>query len=494
MTRRRISVQWTPPQREGAVAFRVDDAFFESVEKVRTFPTPPGPPDAPSAREFFNRVIRTYGAPAVKGAKNPKEDAIGLLQLAAEIEHSLMVQYLYAAASVLPVGGSDARSKIMSVAVQEMGHLISVQNLLLLIGGPDAMHFGRDAIRAKSPQNPIPLALEPVSATALAKFIVAEMPAHIEDEELRKRVDALKKIAHDETGTTPHRVGALYAKLFWLFQPNDDPTPPMELEPNPNDGLRPGWHLAPEDFTDAAVITDFEATRGDWVTSSVPGFMLSTVASAQEALALIAAISTQGEGLGDAHDSHFYEFLELLDALGQLQITSLPVNPVARTAPAPDAGKTTPIHSPYAKLWAELFDIRYNMLLLDLWHAVSTTSSSPKRLPLIALAFANMKLLWQISEQLLLIRQLHEALDSAPPFGLQYEDLPDTEELRWRRHELLLGLEAEIIREIRNSPEFQDCSPGECEILDFDGNIRLGNIEQSDAVRRTLIPPTSPPS
>jgi len=35
--------------------------------------------------------------------------------------------------------------------------------------------------------------------------------------------------------------------------------------------------------------------------------------------------------------------------------------------------------------------------------------------------------------------------------------------------------------------EFQDCSSGECEILDFDGNNHLGNIELSDVERRALI-------
>jgi hypothetical protein len=493
MARRRVSVQWTPPPQEATTAFSVDESVFESLNKTHAAPTPSGSP-VPAPSNIFNRIVRKYGTPRVEGAKSPKEDAIGLLQLAAEIEHSLMVQYLYAAASVRPGTGVSARNKVLGVAVQEMGHLMAVQNLLLLVGGPDALHFGRDGIRAGSANNPIPLVLEPVSATALAKFIVAEMPATIGDDALRQRVEGLMKIAEKSAGTTPHRVGALYAKLFWLFQPDDRLTPPLNLVPDEEHGLFAGWHLDPKDFTGPAVIAEFQATRGEWVKSSVPRFILSTVASTQDALDLIATVSEQGEGLGDAQDSHFYEFLELLDDLGTLPITTLPVNPVARSAPAPDAGTTAPIQSPYAKLWAELFDVRYNLLLLDLWHAASTPTSSPKRRALIALAFANMGFVWQISEQLLQIRETHQALDAAPPFGLKYEDLPGEEVLRWQRHALLIGAQAEILREIRSSPEFQDCSGGQCEILDFDGNIRLGNIEQSDAARRALIPPVSPPS
>ena len=68
---------------------------------------------------------------------------IMLLHIAAEIEHGLMVEYLYAAYSL---GGEVAarhadqvrgwRDVILTVAREEMGHLITVQNLLLLIGGP----------------------------------------------------------------------------------------------------------------------------------------------------------------------------------------------------------------------------------------------------------------------------------------------------------------------------------------------------------------------
>src|SRR6185503_18346245 len=67
--------------------------------------------------------------PTVVDAASPREDAIGLLQVAAEIEHALLVQYLYAAASIGNTTGApppNIRGKITSVAVQEMGHLVTV--------------------------------------------------------------------------------------------------------------------------------------------------------------------------------------------------------------------------------------------------------------------------------------------------------------------------------------------------------------------------------
>src|SRR5580765_8261229 len=74
-----------------------------------------------------------------------------LLHVAAEIEHGLMVQYLYAAYSL---GGPDAatperqalikrwQTSLLKVAKEEMGHLLTVQNILRLVGAP--VHFGRE--------------------------------------------------------------------------------------------------------------------------------------------------------------------------------------------------------------------------------------------------------------------------------------------------------------------------------------------------------------
>src|SRR5438874_11066659 len=93
------------------------------------------------------------GAPLSKtpGTALPREfswhdTAVYLLHVAAEIEHALMVQYLYAAYSVGGPGVSGElhelvrswREVILGIAKEEMGHLITVQNILRVIGG--ALH------------------------------------------------------------------------------------------------------------------------------------------------------------------------------------------------------------------------------------------------------------------------------------------------------------------------------------------------------------------
>lgn len=58
----------------------------------------------------------------------PLEKAVTLLRVASQIEHALMVQYLYASYSFAPI-----QRTIANVAIEEMSHLMTVQNLLRCI-------------------------------------------------------------------------------------------------------------------------------------------------------------------------------------------------------------------------------------------------------------------------------------------------------------------------------------------------------------------------
>ena len=62
--------------------------------------------------------------------------AIMLLQIGASIEHALMVQYLYAAYSLRDKPEQATwRKSLLTIAREEMGHLLTVQNILTLMGG-----------------------------------------------------------------------------------------------------------------------------------------------------------------------------------------------------------------------------------------------------------------------------------------------------------------------------------------------------------------------
>jgi Ferritin-like len=104
----------------------------------------------------------------------PLEKAVTLLRVAAQIEHALMVQYLYASYSF-----EKAQPQIAGVAIEEMSHLMTVQNLLRCLG-EEAPYLQRQDFEPPTDEDerlfPFDLRLEPLSHVSLAKYIVAESP------------------------------------------------------------------------------------------------------------------------------------------------------------------------------------------------------------------------------------------------------------------------------------------------------------------------------
>src|SRR5260370_22133679 len=116
-----------------------------------------------------------------------REELIYLLSRAAELEHGLACIYLFAAYSVkndVSEGGMTGEQAAMvrgwrrflsSVAVEEMGHLAQVSNLLTAIGG--APHFKRTNFPLPPSAYPfgIRLSLEPFSQETIERFCGYEM-------------------------------------------------------------------------------------------------------------------------------------------------------------------------------------------------------------------------------------------------------------------------------------------------------------------------------
>src|ERR1044071_8737602 len=61
-----------------------------------------------SERDALRMMVLEVGIPVVEGAQTAREYATGLLQLAAEVEHALMAQYLYTTFSVPNELGPDS--------------------------------------------------------------------------------------------------------------------------------------------------------------------------------------------------------------------------------------------------------------------------------------------------------------------------------------------------------------------------------------------------
>ncbi len=115
-----------------------------------------------------------------------REDLIDALQEAAELEHGLMLQYLFAALSLkkrLDEGLTGKQQEsvrhwqadILSVAREEMSHLGTVCNLLSAVGG--APHFTRPNFpQPAKDYYPFSFQLTRLSDETLYRFIRAEMP------------------------------------------------------------------------------------------------------------------------------------------------------------------------------------------------------------------------------------------------------------------------------------------------------------------------------
>jgi len=157
----------------------------------------------------------------------PRDAAVELLCAAAEIEHGMLVQYLFGAYSVdTSLDDGDERrprhrlrAGLYDLAHARLGAMMSVQRLLELVGGPP--HFERDMAALDSELFPVRFRLEPISADVLAKYLLAERP---EAPPPGSRGEAWEKAGELETtarrandGVPLRPVGPLYAQLRELF-------------------------------------------------------------------------------------------------------------------------------------------------------------------------------------------------------------------------------------------------------------------------------------
>lgn len=305
-----------------------------------------------------------------------RDEALFLLHLAAEIEHSLLIQYLYAAYS-LP---SDAAANILNwrdsikrIATQEMGHLITVQNLLLSLGG--AITMDREEFPYRSDFYPFPFCLEPLTRDSLAKYVSAEAPM---PEIIATLPEAIKTIAIeaqvraqriDGVGEI-NRVGALYAKIGKLIRDQ----------------------LTDADFQLHTVNT-FQARPddlgGEGPTSptpmaSIPVWPIDSASRAAEAIDLIA---DQGEGTTSCDaESHFIQFLEIYREFPETNPRYGLVDPdCAPSLPVPTNPHTSPvaavqvdlgaINDPLALQIALYSNLRYRLILDLLGHFLITDRS-----------------------------------------------------------------------------------------------------------------------
>ncbi|PWV56196.1 ferritin-like protein [Chitinophaga sp. S165] len=414
---------------------------------------------------------------------NGKDYVSFLLCIDAEIEHGLMLQYLYAAYSLggpqIPPDYQDqirgAQEVILGIAKEEMGHFISVQNVLKLIGAP--LHFERQDYPWDTPFYPFPFKLEPLTLQSLAKYVYAEAPQSwldSDDADARKIVKMVKdEVPH------PNTVGALFEVLRKLINdPTVIPDDAFQADTYPQQAKFDEWGRGYQG-----------GQRGNATGAGMagaPDVLVMPLASRDDAYNAVTEIAEQGEA-ATAPDSdspsHFERFLKIFQLLEGISNTpgvnwsfsrNLAVNPeiLSNTddpESSPSEGQIADeevdvITNVEAQNWGHLFNIRYRMLLNFLTHSFvldngynNVGAISPRGM-IINSTFGEMYNLRSIASVMVQIPLLENPgpIDentkfAGPPFLVPYSlQLPTGEHNRWRAHQDLIEASDPIIRTLLN--------------------------------------------
>ncbi|APG15061.1 MULTISPECIES: ferritin-like domain-containing protein [Bradyrhizobium] len=406
---------------------------------------------------------QTTSRPDVPDGFSAHDYAIFLLHVAAEIEHGLLIQYLFAAYSLggpqVPEVHRDEvarwQSIILGVAREEMGHLITVQNLLKLLGGP--LNLERDDFPWDLPFYPFPFALEPLSLKLLARYVCIESPQKWPDRWVGRKAD-IEKLAFPGGASDFKRVGVIYAILKSLL--GDKKQIPDAL-----------FH---------ADTLSFQASFAEWgrgyakgargaveKRAETPDVLIMTAHSRSTALQALDAIAEQGEAatddVKDPSPSHFERFMELFLAMEEAGSTWSPCrqvipNPRAVGDPGAVPG-TNYIDNDTSRAWARLLNLRYRMLLAYVAHSFRISgdygpSDGLTRGSVLNRAFGEMYNLRALANILVTLPAGDPAKPerAAPSFELPYSmALPVLERDAWRQHVDLLQASEALIARLRGS-------------------------------------------
>jgi hypothetical protein len=386
--------------------------------------------------------------PDMSAWPTPPEKAKVLLESAAEVEHALMVQYLYAAYSLKSADEvTDQAQKaaldeslpgswpqlLLGIAREEMGHLMTVQDLLALLGMPP--NLDREDFPPQKHLYPFTLHLEPLTQRSLAKYVVAEAPADAQG------IDDIVALAHDAAGAPVNRVGVLYGLLGLIFTRQDQVQPGGSGDPAWDAVVRllaefaykqappEAWSLADDAFPAGAGAG--QADPQDW---NVGGVRVHATTDRATAVAAIRDVSEQGEGpTSGGEQSHFQRFLGIYRGGAGMAAFPGPGDWVPTRA-VPTDPTLASITEAATRRWAELADIRYALLLGFVEHYLLSSGDSRKLLT--GWIFAEMRSrLGYIARALTAMPLGTEGAAAAVPFTLPAQlTLPATEPERWALH------------------------------------------------------------
>ncbi len=371
-------------------------------------------------------VIASRGglaAPEAPFVIEHREALIYMLCEAAELEHGIMCQYLFAASSIkqdkdegLSAEELEAvlrwRRVISHVATEEMLHLALVQNLLSAIGA--APHLARPNLPAPAHHYPagVNLTLVPFGEPALRHFMFLERPEGMElkgakgiDAPVHDAVPLMAKPDIVPRGQDFATVGHLYRSI--------------------EDGIA---HLA-EKFGERNLFVGPPRAQATSAHFHWPELVpVTDLASAQCA---IDTILEQGEGArGHWEYAHFGQFVQILDEYRQLATSNpefQPTRPVIfATVRSCEHDESVPrIGDRVTSRCGDLFNVSYEILLQMMERFFAHTEETDAQLATLANSALALMLgaIRPLGDLLttLPVGPNHAGLNAGPSFELFYE-------------------------------------------------------------------------
>jgi CDGSH-type Zn-finger protein/truncated hemoglobin YjbI len=346
--------------------------------------TAPAGPQEPAGRGKLARVLATRGGTAAPEAPfviEHREALIYMLCEAAELEHGIMCQYLFAAFSLkqsASEGLTEAqvaavtrwRKQVSHVATQEMLHLALVHNLLSAIGA--APHLARPNLPQPADHYPagVQLALLPFGEQALRHFMFLERPEGMDlaDAEGLAAVGRAEPLM-SERDIVPRRQD--FATVGHLYR-----------------SIEAGIGRLAEKYGEQWLFVGPPMAQATQAYFSWPELVpVTDLASAQRA---IDTILEQGEGpRGDWRDAHFGQFVAILDEYEEMTQADPAFNPVRPVVAAnvrpPERDVDVPlITDALTARVTDLFNVAYEVLLQIFERFFAHTQETDAQLKVLA--------------------------------------------------------------------------------------------------------------
>ena len=358
------------------------------------------------------------------GGIEHREALVYTLGKAAELEHLVMLQYLFAAFSLkqrVDEGLTDEtlaavkrwRSTLLEIGGQEMLHLALVQNLLTAVGAAPRLARPNFPMSAYAYPAGVRIELVPFGEAALRHFAFLERPEgmDMEDAEGFEAIGQAVALPHDGADEiVPHlqefdTIGQLYRSIQAGLEHLNERLGSDRLFIGPPDAQATEEHFR---WPELVAVTDLASAR-----------------------AAIDTIVEQGEGArGEWRDAHFGRLLRILDEYLELKRADPdfePARPVVMANVRPQTtGIAVPlITDPGTTRAMDLLNVCYEVLLQLLSRYFAHSDETPEQLQVLAdvavgLMFSAIKPLGSVATTLPVGPEL-PGVTAGPGFELFYQ-------------------------------------------------------------------------